>query len=231
MTDVAALKEKLTLAREFLREDGLIARYGHLSAFVPEERVVLITPNAAEVRGRMTPADVVAITLDGEVMAGACRPPIEWIIHTAIHRARPDALSVIHTHPVYSTSLTIAGQPLRPVYQHGAILGEQPVPVYDDPCIITTAEAAAALVAALAAAPVVELRGHGTVTVGRSVEQAWATAVFLEDNSRKQLYATLAGSPRFMTSDEIRRAGTSVSERSLQGLWEYYRHRGEGGQA
>jgi L-fuculose-phosphate aldolase len=229
MTSLAALKEMLTRAREFLREDGLIARYGHLSAFVPEERLVLITPNAAAVRGRMTPADVVTLTLDGEVVAGAHRPPIEWVIHTAIHRARPDALSVIHTHPVYSTSLTIAGQPLRPVYQHGAILGEQPVPVYDDPCIITTEEDAARLVAVLGDAPAAELRGHGSVTVGRDIVQAWATAMFLEDNSRKQLYATLAGGPRFLTPDEIRRAHRSVSEQSLQGLWEYYCHRHEGG--
>jgi ribulose-5-phosphate 4-epimerase/fuculose-1-phosphate aldolase len=222
------LKEKLVLAREFLREDGMIARYGHLSAYVPDEGLVLVTANAAAVRGRMTPADIVTLTLDGEQVAGAHDAPIEWIIHTAIHRARPEALSVIHTHPVYSTSLTIAEQPIRAVYQHGAILGEQPVPVYDDPAIITTPEAAATMVAALGDAPVVELRGHGTVTVGQSIEEAWATAVFLEDNSRKQLYATLAGSPRFMTADEIRRASRSVSDQSLQGLWEYYCHRHEG---
>src|ERR671933_54922 len=164
MTDLAVLKEKLALARRFLHEDGLIARYGHLSAFVPEQQLVLITPNAAEVRGRMTADDMLTITLDGERVAGRYEPPIEWIIHTAIHRARPDALSVIHTHPVFSTSLTIAGQPLRPVYQHGAILGEQPVPVYDDPAIVTTPEDAAALVQVLGNAPIAELRGHGSVT-------------------------------------------------------------------
>ncbi len=225
MADVMVLKEKLTLAREFLREDGLIARYGHLSAYVPEERLVLITPNAAAVRGRMTPADVVTITLAGEVVAGDHRPPIEWIIHTAIHDARPDALSVIHTHPLYSTSLTIAGQPLRPVYQHGAILGEGPLPVYDDPCIITNDEDAARLVAVLGSARAVELRGHGAVVVGPSIEEVWATAVFLEENSQKQLYATLAGGARFLSPDEIRRAERSVGARSIQGLWDYYCHR------
>jgi ribulose-5-phosphate 4-epimerase/fuculose-1-phosphate aldolase len=175
----------------------------------------------------MRPADVLTIALNGERVAGRHSPPIEWIIHTAIHRARPDALAVIHTHPVYSTSLTIAGQPLRPVYQHGAILGTAPIPVYNDPCIITTEEAAATMVAALGAAPVVELRGHGTVTVGRSIVEAWALAVFLEDNSRKQLLALQAGSPRYLTDDEVQRASHSVSERSLRGLWEYYCHRGE----
>jgi ribulose-5-phosphate 4-epimerase/fuculose-1-phosphate aldolase len=229
VTDFDTLKEQLVQAREFLREDGLIARYGHLSAYAPDEQLVLITPNAASVRGRMTPADVLTITLDGEPVAGDYDPPIEWIIHTAIHRARPDALSVIHTHPMYSTSLTIAGQKLRPVYQHGAILGEQPVPIYDDPAIITTPEDAAALVQVLDKAPIAELRGHGSVTVGRSITEAWAAAVFLEDNSRKQFYATLAGTPRFLTPDEIRRASRSVSPNSLQGLWEYYSHRHEGG--
>jgi L-ribulose-5-phosphate 4-epimerase len=222
MDDLQELKEQVVIAREFLLQEKLISRYGHLSAFSPEQRLVLMTPNASEVHGRMQIDDVLTMRLDGEVVDGRVQPPIEWIIHTAIHRARPDALSVIHTHPVYSTSLTIAGVPIRPVYQHGAILGTEGVPVYDDPVIITTEDRAAQLVEVLGDAKVVELRGHGTVTVGRSVQEAFGVAFFLEDNSRKQLLATLVGQPKYMSEDEIARASFSVGDVSLKGLWDYY---------
>ncbi len=222
MANLAELKEKVILAREFLLHEGLIQRYGHISCYAPEQGIVLLTPNASAVRGRLRPNDIVCTDLDGEVIGGRPERPLEWIIHTSIHRARKDALAVIHTHPVFSTSLTIAGQPLRPVSMHGAILGPEPVPVYDDPCTITTPEQARELVNVLGSAKAVELRGHGSVVLGPTMEQAFATAIFLEDNSRKQLYASLAGTIKYLTPDEIERTGPNVGQKALEGLWDYY---------
>jgi L-fuculose-phosphate aldolase len=223
MADLAELKEKVVLAREFLLHEGLIQRYGHISCYSPQDGIVMLTPNASSVRGRLRPADIITTDLDGNVVGPRPERPLEWIIHTSFHRARPDALAVIPTHPTFSTSLTIAGQPIRPVYMHGAILGPEAVPVYDDPCVVTTPEQAQRLVQVLGStARAVELRGHGSVVLGATMEEAFATAIFLEDNSRKQLYATLAGGPRYMTPDEIERTAPNVSQRTLEGLWDYY---------
>lgn len=222
MADVAELKDKVVLAREFLLHEGLIQRYGHISCYVPEERMVLFTPNASAVRGRLRPSDIVCTDLDGNVVGGRPDRPLEWIIHTAVHRARKDALAVIHTHPLFSTSLTIARQPIRPVYMHGAILGPEPVPVYDDLCVITTPEQAEQLVKVLGCARAAELRGHGSVILGETMERAFAAAIFLEENSKKQLYASLAGQVTYMTPDEIERTGPNISQQALEGLWDYY---------
>ncbi|HEY8693387.1 MAG TPA: class II aldolase/adducin family protein [Chloroflexota bacterium] len=222
MADIAELKEKVVLAREFLLHEGLIQRYGHISCYVPDEDMVLFTPNASAVRGRLRTGDIVCTDLDGNVVGNRRARPLEWIIHTAVHRARKDALAVIHTHPLFSTSLTIAGHPIRPVYMHGAILGPEPVPVYDDPCVITTPEQAARLIEVLGTARAAELRGHGSVVLGESMERAFAAAIFLEENSKRQLYATLAGHVTYMTADEIERTGPNISQTALEGLWDYY---------
>jgi ribulose-5-phosphate 4-epimerase/fuculose-1-phosphate aldolase len=222
VADVAELKEKVVLAREFLLHEGLIQRYGHISCYVPEEGVVLFTPNASAVRGRLRPSDLVCTDLDGNVVGGRPERPLEWIIHTAVHRARKDALAVIHTHPLFSTSLTIARQPIRPVYMHGAILGPEPLPVYDDPCVITTPQQAEQLLKVLGSARAAELRGHGSVILGETMERAFAAAIFLEENSKRQLYASLAGPVTYMTPDEIERTGPNIGQQALEGLWDYY---------
>lgn len=222
MPELAELKEKVVLAREFLLHEGLIERYGHISAYAPDQGLVLFTPNASAVRGRLRASDVVCTDLEGNLVGDRPERPLEWIIHTAIHRARSDALAVIHTHPLFSTSLTIAGQRIRPVYMHGAILGAEPVPVYDDPCVITTPEQSNRLVQVLGSARAVELRGHGSVVLGETMEGAFAAAIFLEENSKKQLYASLAGNITYMTPDEIDRTAPNVSQQALEGLWDYY---------
>ena len=102
------------------------------------------------------------------------------------------------------------------------LLGPEPVPVYDDPCTITTPRQARELVKVLGSARAVELRGHGSVVLGETMERAFAAAIFLEENSKKQLYATLAGHVTYMTPDEIERTGPNIAQKALEGLWDYY---------
>jgi ribulose-5-phosphate 4-epimerase/fuculose-1-phosphate aldolase len=105
---------------------------------------------------------------------------------------------------------------------HGAILGPDPVPVYDDPCVITTPPQAEELIKVLGDARAAELRGHGAVILGESIEQAFAATIFLEENAKKQLYASLCGQVKFMSPDEIQRTAPNISKQSLDGLWDYY---------
>ena len=171
----------------------------------------------------MRPEDVIAIDFQGHMVEGTGIPPREWIIHTTIHAARPELAAVIHTHPNYATCLGIAGVPIVPVYQHGAAL-EREVPVYDDADLITTPEQAQVMLSCLGEARLLELRGHGSVVAGRTMEEAFALAVILEENARKQLQAHLVGQPRRLRQDELDRllAGT-INQRLFESFWRYYR--------
>jgi ribulose-5-phosphate 4-epimerase/fuculose-1-phosphate aldolase len=157
------------------------------------------------------------------VLEGTGKPPREWSIHTAIHRAHNHLVAVVHTHPTFATSLGIGGVPLVPVYQHGAALRGQ-VPAYDDADLITTPRQAQTMLDSLGGSQLLELRGHGSVVCGRSMEEAFALSVILEENARKQLYAGLAGTVKPLRADEVDRllAGT-INQHLFESFWRYYR--------
>ena len=46
----------------------------------------------------------------GNLVEGTARPPLEYHIHAEVYRARPDVNAVMHTHPQWSTFLTMTGR-------------------------------------------------------------------------------------------------------------------------
>ena len=70
--------------------------------------------SGASVRGALTTDDIVTVDLDGNLVEGTARPPLEFHIHSEIYRARPDVQAVMHTHPRWSTFLTMAGAAYQP---------------------------------------------------------------------------------------------------------------------
>ena len=117
--------QQLVDAILMLEVAGIIDYNGHGSVRTGE-RSFLINSGASN-RGAMDVGDLVEIDLDGKVLRGDEKPPMEYHIHAEIYRARPDVGAVIHAHPKWSTVLTIAGHKMKPVYAQGTLLGELPV--------------------------------------------------------------------------------------------------------
>src|SRR5207249_7995443 len=93
-----------------------------------------------------------------------------------------------------------ADTPIVPVHVSGAVFGA-PIPLLDDPDLIKTDGQGERLARALGAHRAVLMRGHGAVTVGESVEAVFLASLYLEENARHQLFASLLGKPRPYTAD------------------------------
>src|SRR5258705_6780640 len=66
--------------------------------------------SGASMRGSLTVEDIVAVDLDGRPVDGSnVKPPLEFPIHAEVYRARPNVKAVFHTHPQWSTYLTMTG--------------------------------------------------------------------------------------------------------------------------
>ena len=85
------------------------------------------TPNPAAIRPMQGMVDA---SLHVE---GTARPPLEYHIHAEIYRARADVNAVMHTHPQWSTFLTMTGVKYQPVYAQGVLLGVLAVQRMADP--------------------------------------------------------------------------------------------------
>jgi ribulose-5-phosphate 4-epimerase/fuculose-1-phosphate aldolase len=222
----AKLRDELAQSLELHSKEAFITYNGHVSARIPGSDRILISPYGGGLR--VGPEDMATMELSGRVVAlGPARlaPPSEAPIHTAIYRRRDDVMAIAHIHPPLSTFFGIADTPIVPVHVSGAVFAG-PVPVLDDPDLIKTDAQGERLARALGAHRAVLIRGHGAVTVGESVPAAFLASLYLEENARHQLFASLLGKPRPYTADETQRVRKSTwgqdGARLAGKVWTYH---------
>jgi L-fuculose-phosphate aldolase len=214
------VRQTLVDAIRMLERAELIDHSGHCSA--RRDATSFYINSGASVRSALTAADIVAVDLDGTLLEGAAKPPLELYIHAEIYRVRPDVSAVMHTHPRWSTALTMTGVKYEPVYAQGVLLGD--IPVMDSPLSVNTKEMGEKLASTLGAAQAVLLKSHGAVIVGSDVVEAFALAVHLEENARRQHLALQIGKPYVFSRAEQDACRRNLWSRGLfLKAWEYYR--------
>ena len=178
--------------------------------------------SGASVRGALTERDIVAVDFDGTLVEGSAKPPLEFPLHAEIYRARADVDAVMHTHPRWSTFLTMAGVPYKPVFGQGALVGD--VPVMDSPMSINSRAMGERLTATLGQGHAVLLKSHGAAIVGANVVEAFVLAAYVEENAYRQYMAMQIGSPYVFTEAEQETCRQRLWTASLfQKVWDHYR--------
>ena len=179
--------------------------YTHLSATVPGEPGVYLINEFGLGFDEITASSLVKINLCGKVVDGSGRAvnPTGFTIHGAVHAARPEAECVIHLHAPWGVALSMLPEGLQPTSQwamrlHGR-LGRH---AYEG--LALGAEEQQRLVLNLGALDGLILENHGTLTVGRSVAEAFMLMHVLERAAQAQLQAMAAtGGPIAVASDEL----------------------------
>lgn len=192
------IKGQLVEAIRMLARADIVDHSGHGSA--RRDRHSFYINSAASVRGALTTDDIVVVDLEGDLVEGRARPPFEFHIHAEIYRARQDVGAVMHTHPRWSTFLTMVGARYRAVCAQGALLRD--VPLVDSPMSVNTRPAGESVAATLGDAPAVLLKSHGAVVVGSDIVECFALAAYLEENAYRQYMAMQIGDPYVLTEAE-----------------------------
>lgn len=178
----------------------LVAMYGwddliftHISAKIPgPEHQFLINPYGMMFE-EITASSLVKINLAGEVIMKTPYPvnPAGFVIHSAVHEARPEAQCVLHLHTPEGQAVSAQKHGLLPITQTAMIVyGE--LAYHDFEGIATELEERARLARDLGNKSVMILRNHGTLTVGETVADAFLRMYFLERACKAQVLA-LAG--------------------------------------
>ena len=223
------LRAKTATLCRMLGAQNLIGMFGHVSIRVPGTDAILISPGAGAEKTSVVPGDIFVFDLDGTIKKHPERTvPIEWRIHTQIHRDRPEVLCIAHLHAPNATLLGIARRAIEPVFLHGAFL-HHGVPTWDNPRLVATDAMAADLSATLGAGLAVQMRGHGTVIAAASAEEAFFCSMFLEENARQQLQAAMLGGAIALSHEEAVACaeGTLGNPRLLDLVWAYHARRVE----
>jgi len=193
------LKQQLVDCIRMLEQSGIIDYNGHASIRLDDNRI-LINIGACQ-RSRLTVEDICTIDLDGNVIEGNGKPPLEFHLHAGIYKARADVQAIVHAHPKWSTFLTMTGHAYLPVYAQGSLV--YPMPMLDSPNSINNPVMAGRLAETLGDRPAAMMKSHGAVTVGKSIVEAFVLANYMEENAYRQYMALQIGTPYVFSGKEI----------------------------
>ena len=213
------LRQQLVDAIRMLARAGIVDHSGHGS--VRRDGESLYINSAASARGALTTDDIVTIDFDGRLVEGSARPPFEFHIHSEIYRVRPDVHAVMHTHPRWSTFLTMVGATYKVVYAQGALLGD--IPLLDSPLSVNSRPMGERVAATLGDGPAVLLKSHGAVVVGSGIVECFALAAYLEENAYRQYMAMQIGDPYVFSAAEQQAFRERLGTPNLfRKTWDHY---------
>ena len=200
------------------------ARYGwheavanHFSAAVSDDgRRFLINPRWRHF-SRIRASDL--LLLDADDASAVDRPdapdPTAWCIHAAIHKARPHARCILHTHMPYATTLTtLEDSEIRPIDQNSLRFFNRVAydPAYEG--LALSEDEGLRMARALGDKRIMLMANHGVLVVGESVARAFDDLYYLEKACQVQVLARSTG-------QALRLVPGQVAERVAR-EWEQY---------
>ncbi len=118
--ELQELKQKLVDGCHILDREGITDSFGHVSIRIPATEAFLTIAGVSP--GCATLDRIIMLDLEGHYLGGDKASPYEWPIHARIMRARPDVMSVAHTHSRWSALFSVIKGGLRPIHMYAKFL-------------------------------------------------------------------------------------------------------------
>ncbi|WP_250511496.1 class II aldolase/adducin family protein [Caballeronia sp. GACF4] len=185
----------------------------HITARVPGESPSFLINRHGVLFQEMCASDLVRIDYLGRVCEGenATHEDVNaagFVIHSAIHMARPDLHFIIHTHSASGIAVAAQEHGLLPISQHAMKYYEK-LAYHDYEGIALSLSERERLVNDLGQHNAMILRNHGLLTAGATAHDAFQEFYYLERACDAQIKALAGGSPLRMPSPEVCRLTAS----------------------
>jgi L-fuculose-phosphate aldolase len=168
---------------------------------------IAITPSGAPYED-LTPESICVIDLAGAKAEDGLEPSSEVPLHTSVYR-HTDARAVVHTHPLYCTTLSVLVDEVPPVHYMIALLGG-PVRVARY-ATFGSPELAENSLRAMRGRFGVLMQNHGATTYGDTLAKAYTRAVYLEWVCQLYHQAKQLGEPNLLPAEEIERVAEMLN--------------------
>ncbi|TIC21606.1 arad-like aldolase/epimerase [Wallemia mellicola] len=206
------IKERLALAFRFFAAHGMEeGASGHLTVRdCIDSNTFWVNPFGVPFE-MMTASDLLRIDHSGRIVEGG-KPDRQYynsaayVIHAAVHYARPDANAVCHSHSRYTKAFSAFGRKLEMISQDACIFYNDHAVYGDFGGVVLKGEESAAIVAALKSNKALFMVNHGALTVGKTIESAAFWFYSLEKQCQVQLTIDSASTgrgwkPRIISTD------------------------------
>jgi len=179
--------------------------YTHISARVPGPDHHFLINAFGLLWDEIGASTLVKVTLDGEIVDDPTGNGINragYVIHSAVHRARPDLHCVMHTHTAAGIAVSAQEQGLLPISQH-AMRFTNSIGYHDYEGLALELDEQARLVRDLGEHKAMILRNHGLLTCGESIPEAFDYMYYLERACQTQINALAGGSKLRIAPAEV----------------------------
>lgn len=181
--------------------------WNHITAKIPGTERFLI--NRFGLRyDEVTASNLVVIDLDGNVIDPGSASSEEnvnvtgFVIHSAVHAARPDVHCVMHSHCEAGLAVSVLKEGLIPM-----VLDVMPfmghVAYHDCEGLSTDIAERERIAANLGAKMIMILRNHGLLTCGQTVGEAFMSMYYLERACKVQMQVLASGQDYELPAAEI----------------------------
>ncbi|MDE8654605.1 class II aldolase/adducin family protein [Novosphingobium sp. H3SJ31-1] len=181
--------------------------YTHISARVPGPEDHFLINRYGVLFQNMLPSTLVRIDCDGRIVHPqegdeTAINPAGFVIHSAIHMARPEFGCIIHTHTAAGAAVAAQRQGLLPISQQ-ALKFRGHIGYHDYEGIALDLGERERLVDDLGMHKAMILRNHGLLAAGRTIPEAFSTIYLLETACRIQIAAQSGGAELTIPSEEV----------------------------
>ena len=179
--EVKLRKAMIQIAKLTYSKGMIAASDGNMSAKIAENRY-LVTPSGL-FKGFLEESDLVVIDQNGDVIEGNHGPSSELMMHLKAYEMRSDIEAVVHAHPPVITAFSVAGIDLTEAILPETIfiLGEIKFAQYSTP---TTEDVPKAIENLISQHDALVLTRHGSLTVGKTLEEAYQKLESLEHTAK-----------------------------------------------
>jgi ribulose-5-phosphate 4-epimerase/fuculose-1-phosphate aldolase len=175
----------------------------HISMRVPGEETFLLNPYGMMYE-EITASSLIKVNLAGDILSkpdfAAHNAGLDYginragyVIHSALHEARPEVACIIHTHSWASMAVSSLECGLLPITQ--TAMRFLKISYHDYEGVVLTDQEKISLVRDMGSSEAMILRNHGAIVVGRSVGEAFNWLHRLELACTSQIAAMSCNSP------------------------------------
>jgi len=200
LDDLSLRHQVVTVARRMNGTGLNQGTSGNLSVRI--EGGLLVTPSSLPYE-QMEADDLVALDLSGQPLRERQRrPSSEWRLHADVLSCRPEAMAVLHCHPIHATALACHDRGIPAFHYMVAVAGGDEIRCASY-ATFGTKELSDNVVSALGQRTACLLARHGMVTLGKDLESALRVAVEVETLARMYLQALQVGEPPLLSAEQM----------------------------
>lgn len=200
MIDWALTQEMISIGKRLYDRQLIVATEGNFTYRIDDHRI-LATPSGL-CKGELKADDLVLINSNGKHLSGKHNVSTEIALHLEVFKQRLDVKACIHAHPTNCIALMLAGRKLdKPLLRESVLLlGNVPTTAYARPSTIQVPESIRPYIQET---DCILLDHHGSLTVGKSLNEAYHKLEVMEHTAKCYLTALNVGEVAELSREEV----------------------------